>query len=353
MTYSTSPIAGRELLFAEPLMTLVILIRQTIILGCSLFTTSKGASMRDNTDRSRKETSNAMFRAFIFLVLCLILLVVVLSCSGCLPERSPPDLSSCNRIEIRYPNSTLDYFLPSTALQRSILSTKEKEYIQSIEFFTVNDPERIKAFSHDVSLGSYVRRRNVTYPCINPIEIHCYRNNERLISFTVLENDIITEDSHIFTYPRGLPDVKQIEPVEMQPFKLRFQCAWNMQNIYTAGPLYKGKVNSYPEPAEWCDAIMRNRTNTSYVSDERMMGHFKCPAGGEGKCHYAMNPDCEPNSPPDMVLLFETKAGWNQHGGPELFTFDNHDPKGGCVLLNDGTVKFIRTKEELQQLRWK
>jgi hypothetical protein len=30
-----------------------------------------------------------------------------------------------------------------------------------------------------------------------------------------------------------------------------------------------------------------------------------------------------------MVLLFETKAGWNQHGGPELFTFDNHDPKGG------------------------
>jgi hypothetical protein len=28
----------------------------------------------------------------------------------------------------------------------------------------------------------------------------------------------------------------------------------------------------------------------------------------------------------------------------------NHDPKGGCVLLNDGTVKFIRTKEELQQL---
>jgi len=48
-------------------------------------------------------------------------------------------------------------------------------------------------------------------------------------------------------------------------------------------------------------------------------------------------------------------------GGPELFTFDNHEPKGGCVLLNDGnlysvpgpTVRFIRTKEELQALRWK
>ncbi|MDI9432852.1 MAG: hypothetical protein QM570_14145 [Planctomycetota bacterium] len=66
-----------------------------------------------------------------------------------------------------------------------------------------------------------------------------------------------------------------------------------------------------------------------------------------------MNAACEANSPPDMVLLFETKAGWNQHGGPELFTFDNHDPKGGCVLLNDGTVKFIRTEEELHALRWR
>ncbi len=30
-----------------------------------------------------------------------------------------------------------------------------------------------------------------------------------------------------------------------------------------------------------------------------------------------------------------------------------HNPKGGLVLLNDGTVKFIRTEEELKQLRWK
>jgi hypothetical protein len=70
-------------------------------------------------------------------------------------------------------------------------------------------------------------------------------------------------------------------------------------------------------------------------------------------CDHAMNWNWEPNSPPDTVLLFETKPGWNQHGGPELFTLDNHDPKGGCVLLNDGTVRFIRTKEELAQLRWK
>lgn len=310
--------------------------------------------MRYNTDNSRKNASNARFRVFTFFVLCFLFLVVLLFCPGCDRDDrdvSPPDLSSCTHIEIRYPRSTLDYFLPSSGIQDTVLSPKEKVHIKSIEFFTVNDPERIKAFSHDVSLGSYIRRRDVVYPCAKPVEIRCYRNNERLISFMVLENDIITEDSHIFSYPKGLPDVKQIEPVEMQPFKMRFRCALNMQTIYTSGPLYPRKVSSYPEPSEWCDAVMQGRKH--YLSEERMRGHFKCPTAGEGKCHYAMNPNCKPDSPSDMVLLFETKAGWNQHGGPELFTFDNHDPKGGCVLLNDGTVKFIRTKEELQQLRWK
>jgi hypothetical protein len=256
-------------------------------------------------------------------------------------------------MEIRYPRSTLDYFLPDSGIQDTILSPEEKEYIKSIEFFTVNDPELIKSFSQDVRLGTYVKPRIFIYPCLTHIEVRCYDNYKHLISFTVAENEIITKNGHVFTYPEGLPDVEQIEPIEMQPFKLRFHCAWNMQNIYTAGPLYRRKVNSYPKPTEWCDAVMRDRTNISYVNEERMRGHFKCPSISEGRCTYAMNPNCEPNSPPDTVLLFETKAGWNQHGGAELFTFDNHEPKGGCVLLNDGTVKFIRTKEELQQLRWK
>jgi len=309
--------------------------------------------MRYDADFFMTGVSNVTFEVFMFSVLCLLLCVVLLFFSGCIPDRSPPDLSSCTRIEIRYPQSALNYFLPSTALQRSILSTKEKEYIQSVEFFTLNDQERIKAFAYDVSLGSYHGRQRIAYGYANPVTVNCYRNKERMISFTTFGNDIVTEDHRIFKYPRGLPNLEIIEPPEMLPFKLRFQCASNMQNIYTAGPLYKEKVNSYPGPTEWCDAIMRDRTNTSYVSEKRMRGHFKCPSAVEGKCHYAMNPNCESNSPPDTVLLFETKGGWNQHGGSELFTFDNHDPRGGCVLLNDGTVKFIRTKEELQQLQWK
>ncbi len=186
-----------------------------------------------------------------------------------------------------------------------------------------------------------------------PVDVACYRGNKYMMSFKVFGDFIITKHRRIFKYPRGTLDLEIIEPPGIEPFKLRFRCGLNMQTTYTAGPLYRTRVSSYPEPTEWCDAVMRDRTNTTYVSEERMRGHLKCPSGGEGKCHYAMNPNCMPDSSADMVLLFETKAGWNQHGGPELFTFDNHDPKGGCVLLNDGTVKFIRTKEELQQLRWR
>ena len=113
----------------------------------------------------------------------------------------------------------------------------------------------------------------------------------------------------------------------------------------------------------WMNSISLNRFRPIYEKidlpidfdefiKQKMRLHI-CPSAGEGRSHYAMNPNCKPDSPDDMVLLFETKSGWNQNGGPELFNFDNHDPKGGCILLNDGTVKFIRTKEELNKLRWK
>ncbi len=52
------------------------------------------------------------------------------------------------------------------------------------------------------------------------------------------------------------------------------------------------------------------------------------------------------------MLLFETKGGWNQHGGPELLTFDNHKGKNAHILFNDGRIKFINP-EEADQLKWK
>ena len=89
-----------------------------------------------------------------------------------------------------------------------------------------------------------------------------------------------------------------------------------------------------------------------------------CPAKyntGE-KCSYAMNPDCETNSPGDVVLLFESKKpDWNQYGGAELINPESHYRRnwfwgyrysGSCVLFNDGQRKFVSAKD-FKNLKWK
>jgi prepilin-type processing-associated H-X9-DG protein len=110
----------------------------------------------------------------------------------------------------------------------------------------------------------------------------------------------------------------------------------------------------YPTAEKWCDLL-----KDYYIKDDLV-----CPAKrstGE-QCSYALNPNCEPNSPADVVLLFETNGGWNQHGGPELLNTQNHpDYKDwfwgykipGCnVMFNDGHVEFI-PKKQFAELKWK
>ncbi|UCF00178.1 MAG: hypothetical protein JSV82_03670 [Planctomycetota bacterium] len=71
-------------------------------------------------------------------------------------------------------------------------------------------------------------------------------------------------------------------------------------------------------------------------------------------CHFALNPNVEPDSSGDVVLLFSTQGGWNQCGGPEIFSTENYreiDHVGGYVLLNNGDVKFIKPKD-IDKLNW-
>ena len=270
---------------------------------------------------------------------------------------SPPDLSACTRLEIRYQPSMLGYFFPYEG-QQSLLSPAEKELLQSMKTVVVENHDNFKAFAHEISSAFHVGATTER----SSAHVACYRDGGPITSFAVYDDmSIVTEENDRFMYPERLRSLKRLT-LQIQPFELRMQCAVNLRDFWYRSRSYHkiqmpkdspGKSEiMYPSPAKWCDAMVRTYQSIG-MSDKNVMRPHMCPSAGEGKCHYGMNPDCKFDSPPDMVLLFETKAGWNQHGGLELFTFDNHDPKGGCVLLNDCTVKFIRTKEELQQLRWK
>lgn len=305
--------------------------------------------MRSGIKHIKKSVSALKSGICVNFVTCLCLLLALPACRkhSDKPARpSPPDLSRCTRVEIRYFPSTLERY---TALeQEALLSPSEKQYLEFLKTIVVDDPGLIKELTHDLSLGRY-DGTGTFFSQQHIADVVCYHNSERLTSFKDYFSYILDQDGHWFHYNKRSISVMKLTP-QVRPFYLRARCArhmWGCQNDLRLFFDNKGKKYS---SSKWCDAIVRV-FRAANISKKEIMGSFKC--AGEGKCHYALNPHCEPNSPPDFVHLFETKAGWNQHGGPELFTFDNHDPKGGCVLLNDSTVKFIRTREELQQLRWK
>ena len=275
-------------------------------------------------------------------------------------SRRYPNLSPCTRIEIQCKPSPLEYFFPFEC-QQSLLTPDERKDLESLETIIIDERSHLETFAEDVRKGilfspSLVRERSTGH-------VVCYRESEVFDSFNIYNNSILTsEGNRQFKYASGFPSIRMLTP-QVRPLELRVQCAANLRNLWHRFLLYSKAEEMfqkdstrkhkmvYPLQTEWCDAMTLAYPSAGMPVRNIMAPHV-CPSTADGKNHYALNPNCKPDSPADMVLLFETKAGWNQHGGPELFTFDNHDPKGGCVLLNDGTVKFIRTKEELRKLRW-
>jgi hypothetical protein len=137
-------------------------------------------------------------------------------------------------------------------------------------------------------------------------------------------------------------------------------CRANLRTLKIALLIYSSEnEGKYPTTDKWCDLLR------DYYREK----HLVCPSqerAGE-RCSYAINPYCEPNSPPDTVLLFETKGGWNQFGGMEIVSTDNHPYERdrfwgykirGCNVsfndsdFNDSSDRFVR-EEEFPKLIWK
>lgn len=121
----------------------------------------------------------------------------------------------------------------------------------------------------------------------------------------------------------------------------RLICGTNLSGLGKALHLYEDLTGRYPDPNNWCDLLIERAD----IPEKAL----RCPADKVGPFSYAMNPDCGPNSPNDVVLLFETESGWNMSGGPELLNPNYHN---GCnVLLNNGIVEFIHP-EDFNDLIW-
>jgi len=132
--------------------------------------------------------------------------------------------------------------------------------------------------------------------------------------------------------------------IRLREYRRRIRCGENLVSLGKSMLVYACHYDDkYPTADKWCDLLAKYAD----VSEKQ----FVCPSAGEGRCHYAMNPNAYLTSP-DMVVLFETKAGWNQFGGPEILTFENHKGKGCNILFNSLQVEFVKPKR-LEYLKWK
>ena len=126
----------------------------------------------------------------------------------------------------------------------------------------------------------------------------------------------------------------------------RVACLANLWMLGVGLSLYAEEHGgAYPPADKWCDVLV------GIVSRNGSEEVFRCPKGGEGRCHYVMNPRADTQSAPDVVLLFESDSGWNQAGGAELLTTKHHEGKGCNVLFVGGHAEFVKT-EGLPHLKW-
>jgi hypothetical protein len=138
-------------------------------------------------------------------------------------------------------------------------------------------------------------------------------------------------------------------PIPVTPARTahRVICASNLGGLGKTIRSYSDQYDhKYPTSDRWCDLIAEYADVNEIWICRGALKH-----GDKGPCHYAINPNCSPNSPPDTVLLFETTGGWNQHGGPEILTTENHEGEGCNILFNNCKVEFIKP-EQFNELKW-
>jgi len=135
----------------------------------------------------------------------------------------------------------------------------------------------------------------------------------------------------------------------VRPPACRVVCGTNLSGLQKCLQVYANDCDGqYPPADKWCDLLLQG----DYVTEKNFVCIDARRKGDTGPSHYAINPNATPASDPNVVLVFETKAGWNQSGGPEILSTENHEGKGCFVVLVGGRVRFVTT-EELARLRWK
>ncbi|MBE0542628.1 MAG: DUF4190 domain-containing protein [Verrucomicrobia bacterium] len=124
-------------------------------------------------------------------------------------------------------------------------------------------------------------------------------------------------------------------------------CINNVKQLSLAVRMYSVASDDRFPPAENWSEVIQHEVHANKV--------FQCPSDPSLRCAFAYNrklgglPEDEIN--PQTVLFFESDAGWNAAGGPELFSPHKHSRTSVIVGFADGSVRQL-PRAEVESLRW-
>ncbi len=174
----------------------------------------------------------------------------------------------------------------------------------------------------------------------------CFRKSSSKFSISIILEfvtiAVLTLSIGCFILFRQIP--KEKIPLKIHTCESNLELIGQLLKFYVKSNYRVNSNYKYPSPDKWCELLLEETINI----ENRL---FTCPEAGNGRSHYAINPKATPTSPSEIVLVFETKKGWNQHGGLEILNSDYHGKAGSYILFNDKHVEFVPV-ERFAELKW-
>ena len=130
-------------------------------------------------------------------------------------------------------------------------------------------------------------------------------------------------------------------PTRKQGIEVGVQAA--LRRSFIAMNKYLDENKEYPSAENWHDLLLPSLYNEKDA--------FTLPSKVDTKNVIAFNPNARPDSPKDVVLLFESTGGPNAHGQEELLAPTSNGKPGCFIVFNDGQITFI-SPEQTKNLNW-
>lgn len=135
---------------------------------------------------------------------------------------------------------------------------------------------------------------------------------------------------------------------------VRMNCINNLKQLGLAMRIYADDHRDTYPTVQWCDILLTNKGDLGGTPLD-IAKLLRCPAAPKSeRCSYALNRQLVgvkdwSGVSPDTVLLFDSDAGWNALGGPEIAALRHY--KGLNIVRVDGSADQIQI-ENFSKLRW-